>query len=322
MDFLEFKTGPDDQGRRLDKVLRIFAPSLSLSEIYKSLRKGLIKVNQKKSQPDYRIKPGDIIYAADFLINSKNNGKNEAVVQKKAAEVPKTDDIKIVFENEHFLVLDKPAGINIHPAKKNEYALTDFAVNYYNAVHKNDSLSFKPGPLHRLDKMTGGLVCFSMSSKGAKWFSQNMKDHQIKKTYIAVVQGNMANTQTWTDLLQKQDEDAQNKDKFHTVKVGQEGKTGITKAIPVKSGLYKGEQLTVVEFKIETGRQHQIRSQSGFHGFPLWGDTAYGGNKNSQNDGKYLLFAYKLEFGQNELGLPPVLQLEYPDKIKQILNSL
>lgn len=321
MDFLEFKTGPDDLDRRLDKVLRIFAPSLSLSEIYKGLRKGLIKVNNKKAGPDYRIKEGDIICAAEFLINTQNKKKN-GLESKKKLHKSSDFDIPVVFKNEHFLILNKPAGINIHPAGKDEYSLTDFVLNLYKTQAKNDSLSFKPGPLHRLDKMTGGLVCFSMSYRGAKWFSQNMKNHEIKKTYIGLVQGILKESQTWTDLLQKDSALKNNSGNFHTVQIGQEGKTGITQIIPVKSGFYKGEALSLVEFKIQTGRQHQIRAQSASHGFPLWGDTAYGGTKNNENKGKYSLFAFKLDFPDNELGLPPSLQLEYPPQIKELLNSL
>ncbi|MBO4533257.1 MAG: RluA family pseudouridine synthase [Treponema sp.] len=318
MDFLEFKTGHDDTGRRLDKVLRIFAPSLSLAQIYKSLRKGLIKVNQKKAQPDYKIQEGDIIYAADFLINNCNDEKKTI----KKLPSAKTFDIPVVFCNEHLLILNKPAGINIHPAKKGEYSLTDFAMSIYQDSHKKDSLAFKPGPLHRLDKMTGGLVCFSMSYEGASWFCLNMKNHLIQKTYISVVQGIIDKPEHWEDLLSKaQDVDA--KGIFHTVKLNSEdGKTAITKVFPVKSGLYKGQKLSVVEFKILTGRQHQIRAQAAGHGHALWGDTAYGGSKTSKNNGKYMLYAYKLEFPQNELGIPQAVQIKLPGDIKEVLDLL
>ena len=322
MDFLEFKTGCDDEGRRLDKVLRTFAPYLTLSQIYKSLRKGLIKVNQKKAQPEYKIQPGDIIYAADFLINSNNKTSESETGAQKTSLDTDNFDIPIVFNNEHFLILNKMPGINIHPAKKDEYALTDFVNKFYEDRHKNDSLSFKPGPLHRLDKMTGGLVCFSMSHMGASWFTQNMKNHQIKKTYIAVVQGIIKDAVTWTDTISK-DKKTTDKSSFHTVKINsEEGKTAVTKVFPVKSGIYKGQQLSVVEFQIQTGRQHQIRAQASSHGFALWGDTAYDGIKNNINGGKYLLYACKLEFPQNELGLPQKLQIDIPLDIQEILKAL
>lgn len=316
MDFLEFKTGQDDQDRRLDKVIRIFIPELTLSQVYQSLRKGLIKVNQKKAKADYRIQAGDIIYAAKFLIGEEGKKEKEPLHSVKE----KHFDISIIFENEDILILNKPAGINIHPAKAGDYALTDFVLEHYKAGHNKDSLSFKPGPLHRLDKMTGGLVCFSMSSKGARWFTQNMKNHQIKKTYIALVQGQFKNEESWQDRLEKK-EDTTGNSAFHTVKISEsQGKIAITRAIPLKNGLYKGQKISLVEYQIQTGRQHQIRAQSAEHGFPLWGDTAYGADKNEANSGKYTLFAYKLEFPQNELGIPCKIELDFPQRIKDIFN--
>ena len=301
MDFLEFKTGTDDKGRRLDKVLRIFNASLSLAQIYKALRKGLIKVNNKKSQPDYRIQDQDVISIAKFLIQ---NDKKPGAEPKN----PVKTELEVVFKNEHFIIVNKPAGINIHPANKKEASLIELVNDYYSKNYKNDSLAFKPGPLHRLDKMTSGLVCFSASYEGARWFSSQMQEHGIKKTYKAIVQGKMTEPRQWEDLLQKDDE-AQG---YHTVKISQEGKKSITIATPVKTGIVNGQELTEVEFRIETGRQHQIRAQASYHDFPLWGDTAYGGKKDKYNGGRYYLCAYKLEFPQNELGLPPVIEIECP----------
>ena len=301
MDFLDFKTGADDNGRRLDKVLRIFNASLSLAQIYKALRKGLIKVNNKKSQPDYRINDGDIISIAKFLI--ENNEKIEP-----SGKNALNSELEIVFKNENFIIVNKPAGINIHPAAKNEVSLTKLVNAYYSKNYKNDSLAFKPGPLHRLDKMTSGLICFSASYEGAKWFSKNMQEHGIKKTYKAIVQGKMTKKQEWVDSLQK-DENSQG---YHTVKITEEGKKSITTAIPLKTLVLNGQELTEVEFGIQTGRHHQIRAQSSYHGFPLWGDTAYGGKKDSYNGGRYYLCAYKLEFPPNELGLPQKIEIECP----------
>lgn len=301
MDFLEFKIGTDDKGRRLDKVLRIFNASLSLAQIYKALRKGLIKVNNKKSQPDYRIQDQDVISIAKFLIQ---NDQKPEVEPKNPAKT----ELEVVFKNEHFIIVNKPAGINIHPANKKEASLIELVNDYYSKNYKNDSLAFKPGPLHRLDKMTSGLVCFSASYEGARWFSSIMQEHGIKKTYKAIVQGKMTEPLQWEDLLQKDDE-AQG---YHTVKISQEGKKSITIATPVKAGIVNGQELTEVEFRIETGRQHQIRAQASYHDFPLWGDTAYGGKKDKYNGGRYYLCAYKLEFPQNELGLPPVIEIECP----------
>ncbi|MCR4901088.1 MAG: RluA family pseudouridine synthase [Treponema sp.] len=320
MDFVDFKTGSDDEGRRLDKVIRIFIPKLSLAQVYKSLRKGFIKVNHKKAVPEYRIQKDDRIFIADFLIKDIENTSEKP---QKSLETPQKLDIEplIVFLNKNLLVINKPQGINIHPSKKGEYSLIDAVTEYYNLHNSNDSLAFKPGPLHRLDKMTSGLVCFSMSHEGAVWFSKEMKEHNIKKTYMAIVQDIIKEPQEWKDSILK--EDKTDSKGFHTVQIGKEnGKESITHVNPVKYGSYFGQRLSVVEFNIETGRQHQIRAQSSFHGHPLWGDTAYGGSKNKDNGGKHSLCAFKIEFPKNDLGIPPVLKIESGEMIKKVIEKL
>ena len=299
MDFTDFRTGKDDEGRRLDKVIRIFIPDLPLSNIYQSMRKGLIKVNGKKSKPDYRISCGDVLLVADVLL------KNVQAARSELPDMPKIENL-IIFENEHLLVLNKPAGINVQKAKKDDISLADLVQAYYDSTRGNASVSFRPGPLHRLDKMTSGLVCFSMSLQGAKWFSEQMEAHKIKKTYRATVEGKVLAQQTWKDYILKEDESGSD---FHTVKVidgsskevPDGAKECITTIIPVEAFEKDGKTYTKCEFQIETGRQHQIRAQSAFHGHPLAGDTAYGAK---QGPLSFDLCACKLEFLTCEI--PPL----------------
>ena len=299
MDFTDFHTGKDDQGRRLDKVIRIIIPQQQLSNIYQIIRKGLVKVNGKKSKPDYRICPEDVISVADILLGDASNEEMTA---------PDTAGIEnlIVFENDDILVLNKPAGINVHKAKKDEESLAELVETYYKATRSGESVSFRPGPLHRLDKMTRGLVCFSMSLEGARWFNQQMEAHKIKKTYSATVEGTVKETQTWKDYILKEDESG---DDFHTVKVidgnasdiPESAKECITTIIPLEAFTKDGKPYTKVNFDIETGRQHQIRAQSAFHGHALAGDKAYGAKQGTL---PFDLCACRLEFLTCEI--PPL----------------
>ena len=321
MDFTDFKTGADDTGRRLDKVIRIFVPTATLPNIYKSLRKGFIKVNGAKAKPDYRINDGDIITIADFLIKeSQSQGQDECkgLCRSDPGVQNILDKNLIVFENEHILILNKPAGINVHSAAKNEISLQDLVVNYYKSTRTNDSLSFKPGPLHRIDKYTQGLVCFSMSTMGAQWFGKNMTEHKIKKLYEGVVEGTVSEKQVWIDKIEKLEEKG---DGFHTVKVfdldNEETAKGCreckTTIIPIETFKKDNFELTRAQFDIETGRQHQIRAQSAYHGYPLYGDSAYGGHKNKDNKtdhaAGFYLTAKKIEFPPNDLGIPQTIEL-------------
>ena len=165
MEFSNFSTGQNDISRRLDKVIRLFADNLSLPEIYKGIRKGLIKVNNKKTKSDYRIKENDTISIASFLLNNLKADEYKAAAGGPSPSISK-DSInmpEIVFENEHIIIINKPYNINVHGDKN---SLDKIVEQYYENKGINSSLSFKPGPLHRLDRNTTGLIAFSMSLEG------------------------------------------------------------------------------------------------------------------------------------------------------------
>ena len=312
MDFTDFNTGKDDIGRRLDKVIKIFLPTIPLSNLYQSLRKNLIKVNGKKQKPDYKIAADDVLSIADVLLK-QYSVQNKADFVKASAENSINIKNLIVFENENILILNKPAGINVQKAKKDEVSLAEFVTQYYENTRGKQSISFKPGPLHRIDKQTSGLICFSMSLEGARWFTEQMKEHQIKKMYSATVEGIVSQSQTWTDYIIKEDETG---DDFHTVKVlsglekaiPQSAKECITTIIPVETFTKDGFDFTKCDFQIETGRQHQIRAQSAFHGHPLAGDTAYGAHASTF---KFDLCDKCLVFPSNNLGIPDHITIDF-----------
>ena len=220
MEFRDFTTGKDDDGRRLDRVLRIFLKEKSLSEIYKLIRKGLIKVNQKKTKPDAHLAEGDIISIAAFLFDS--SGNQEPLEAEKISE-PKLK-LNIVFENQHLLIIDKPYGYSVHGSQNEKLISLDKEVLAYlqskNDNTKSESLSFKPGPLHRLDRNTSGLLAFSKSLLGAQWFSDCIKNHTIHKKYIGLAQGKLASEENWEDKLA----DSEEKDNgFYTVSKNENG---------------------------------------------------------------------------------------------------
>lgn len=301
MDFTEFSASADDEERRLDRILRRILGSSSLSKIYKIIRKNLVLVNNKKVSADFRIKNGDKIKIASFLfyrnVGVESGAKNYIF------------PYKIVFQNEYVLIIEKPYGKCVHGKAD---SIEKDVVDFYNATHDNFSLSFKPGPLHRLDKNTSGLLCFSQNLKGAKVFSRLLASHKIKKTYIGIAEGHLENEETWKDFILNEKTKKAN---FFTVKSAvhdggfndKNAKIAITKAKPLSYKKIAGQDVTIIEYQIETGRTHQIRFQTSWHGFPLLGDTAYGGKK-TKDTRDFFLHAQKLEFPENEIGLPRVVE--------------
>ncbi|MBQ0052586.1 MAG: RluA family pseudouridine synthase [Treponema sp.] len=316
MNFTHFTAGKDDEGRRMDKLLRRFLTQESLSSLYKSLRKGLIKLNGKKCEGNSRVSEGDDIQIADFLLSLDEAGS------KKNVEAEPVCEDWVLFRSEDLLILNKPYDIPVQPGSE-EKALSEYVEADYEYFHQEkDSLSFKCGPLHRLDRKTTGIIVFSQSLKGAQWFSKSIHDHESKKTYLGLCQGNFSGSEDWIDNIEKNDD---GKESFHKVSVGEKsGKEAVTHATALAHGKYNGTEVTLVQYVIETGRTHQIRSQTSFHGHPLLGDVAYGGKKiDSKITGQdFFLHAWQLDFPSERMeGLPKKIVCGISTKFKKMLND-
>lgn len=312
MDYRIFTAGADDNDRRLDRIVRKFIQGDSLSLLYKALRKGLIKLNGAKASAEKHVFEGDQISIAAFLVEEKNETK------EPSASVNNTLDI--IFQNEHILVINKSYDVTVQGGNN---SLNETVEAFYRENFSASSLSFRTGPLHRLDRKTTGLLCFSLSLKGARWFSENIATHNIKKVYSGILQGHLSDKQKWEDSISKNYDGT---DSFQTVKItragtpGDEGKKAITTVTPKAWGSRNGTDFTLAEFKIETGRTHQIRAQSSFHGFPLLGDRAYGGNKIPETE--YFLHAETLFFPKdNPLCLPERISAPFPEKFQIFLKT-
>ena len=324
MDFLEFNAGIDDNDRRIDKVLRNFIKDVPLSSIYKYIRKNLIKINNKKTTQDYRVKTGDVISIAAFIINDFSENQSESNNLQKNEETTLRKDLEIIFQNEDILILNKPYDVLVHGS---DNSLDKQVENYYKKINQNKSksLSFTPGPLHRLDRKTTGLLSFSLSLNGARWFSENIKNHTIQKKYVSVVQNKLLHQEEWIDYIEKKSD--KDNSKFHKVEVSKlkendEQKKCITKITPVKYGKYKNKDITFVEIEIKTGRMHQIRAQASLHNHPLLGDTAYGGLKLEDFSQDFFLHAKELIFpSENPINLPKTVNATLPQSFLEFTDK-
>ena len=330
MDFTNFTAKENDQGRRIDKILKVIAEQESLSNLYKYMRKGLVRVNGKKVKADYRVNAGDTIQLASFILaegnespeNEVENLENKADKKSDKKTENKSENVKlnILFENENFLVINKPYNVSVHGNKDSLDALVRSYV-------KTDSLSFSPGPLHRLDKKTSGILVFSKSLAGARWFTENISEHTISKVYCAVLEGKLEEEECWNDWVRSKEESG---NFFHTVecsseKKGPEWKNAQSCARPLAYGLLDGKTVTLAEIKIKTGRKHQIRVQSSFHGYPLAGDISYGGHKLPQKLSRdFYLAAVNLklsdELKNNNLGFPSSVKISFEDEFFDIIK--
>ena len=302
MDFLQYTAGTDDDGRRIDRVIRIFLKNLPMMEIYKLIRKGLIRVNGKKD---------DEIIIPRFSADSASSTSKLTI----SSDITAVND---VFKNSFVRVINKPYGMSVHGGGSVSGG-TPSLEQIVNAqfVPENESLSFRPGPLHRIDRHTTGLVVFSQNHKGALIFSEMLQKHQIKKEYLAVLCGNLKTEATWEDLIENEKDPMS----FYTVKVG-EGKLARTKVKPIAHGEFSGSDITLAIIEIDTGRKHQIRSQCAYHGFPLLGDTAYNNKKSMENNGRFYLHSWRMTFPfDNQIELPETITAPLPTNFQFFLKN-
>ena len=269
----------DDDDRRLDRILRKHLPDMPLSGLHRLLRKGKIRVDGAAALPGSRIRAGQLIEIPESAIpgaenHRGNQGAGNTTIENPERKVSLSSCPNIIYEDQGLLILNKPAGIPVHgPGSLDEQ------VRFYLEPALPPSLSFRPGPLHRLDKPTSGIIVFSVSLKGARYFSALLRERKIQKQYLAIVDGTIEGEETWIDdLVRKKGEPGEKKQQ----------------AITRIRALAAARNHTLILAEIETGRTHQIRAQSSLHGHPLSGDLKYGG-KDFSGSGNFFLHAWKLE---------------------------
>ncbi len=290
MKYNEITPGRDDLDRRLDRVIRKAFPGLPLGEIYKYLRKGLIKVKKKKQKADYRLKPGDIIQTYTVLtLNSRQN---------TGQSLNKAD---ILIETGNIIVVNKKIGILIHGDK----SLNQQVGNYLSGKIP-ESLSFRPGPLHRLDRNTSGIVVFGKSLTGAREFSTMLTEGFLEKYYLGILEGKIRGAGIWTDSLIRNNEIT----RFASPGTGQEARTSYRT-------LLSNDRFSLVLFQLHTGRTHQIRAHASGHGHPLYGDKKYG---SSGSPSGYFLHAWLLTCSSSDPAPFPVTA-PLPDKFMKFLQK-
>lgn len=329
MEFTDFAAGHDDDERRLDRIARKFLAEDSISQVYKSIRSGLIKVNGRRQDPGFRVHDGDRISIADFLTSGADTSTGTAGQGEKSMSTDNESLKQItVLRTKDLLFIDKPYNICVQNASRKEESLDSIVKSAYSKQGQDKSLSFRPGPLHRLDRQTTGLVVFSQSIDGARWFSHALSEHRLVKKYIAVTEGAMEREETWEDSVSKENNSERMYKKadrysfFHTVSASRMsgGKYAMTKALPLACGSYNGKPVTLVEYTLFTGRKHQIRASSARHGFPLLGDSAYGAEKINEPQHLYL-HSFSICFPKNPLSLPEKVEIAPGENFKALLRK-
>lgn len=286
---------------RLDSYLANEKAELSRTMIKKLIEDGNILVNGKRQKTSYKVENNDEICIT--VPEAKE-------INLKAQDIP----IEIIYEDKDIIVVNKPKGMVVHPAVGN---IDRTLVNAIMNICK-DSLSgiggeIRPGIVHRLDKDTSGLLIVAKNDEAHIKMSEEIKNREVTKIYIALVRGVVKENEASIDMpIGRSPKDRKK------MAVVRNGKRAITHFKVIK----RYHNYTLLQIKIDTGRTHQIRVHMAEIGYPVVGDLVYSNGKNEFGVEGQMLHAKKLEFKHPITGESMHLEAELPDYFKQILKKL
>lgn len=297
----------DYSGQRLDNFLMSRLKGLPKSRLYRIIRKGELRINKKRVKPDYRLQEGDIIRIPPLRLATRTP-KN--ILNANLAELLEKS---IIFEDKHFLVLNKPSGMAVHGGSGIHLGVIE-ALRLLRPQLKFLEL------VHRLDRDTSGCLLLAKKSSILKELHELLRSGQMKKTYIALVAGH------WPKSLRKIDAPLyknQLQSGERIVLVEAEGKSSLTE-FSVQH--YYVESTLIAAMPI-TGRTHQIRVHAQFAKHPIIGDEKYGEkeiNKKTRQLGckRLFLHASQLEFTLGSTAKTITLAAKLPEDLNQVLKNL
>lgn len=273
----------DAAEQRLDRFLLKYFNDTTRSNIYKLIRKKVFKVNGVRVKEDYILRLDDQldVYLADASI--------EAMIKEEEMPTATEIGLDIVYEDDDVLVLNKPKGILTHP-DANEYSKTlSTAVQMY--LKHLCTRTFKPAPVHRLDKNTSGIVIFAKTYEALKHYNALMRNREIEKFYICVVEGRLQSAGVLKGYLTKDE-------KYNKVMISKNDQDESKFFHTVYKPLKHVSGFTLVSVQLITGRTHQIRATMQHIGHPIVGDVKYGGKKR-KNAPSQLLHSNQIKVGNH-----------------------
>ena len=257
-----FKVNEDFNNKRIDQVVANQYPKISRTKVNKIIKNNLLKLNGKIfNDPSAKIKLGDQI---EFI----------SLQEESIDLVPKKMDLKIIFEDEDIIIIDKPVGMVVHPGAGN---FENTMVNglLYHCKNKLSGINGedRPGIVHRIDKDTSGLLVVAKNDQAHSFIAKQFEEHTIKRSYLVFVHGIIRPLHGRIETLIGRNKTNRQKMSADVAK----GKEAITNYETLE--VFKGSKIldiSLVKCVLETGRTHQIRVHMSHKGNPILGDQTYG----------------------------------------------
>lgn len=285
-------------GIRIDKYLSSNT-SYSRNTILGMIEDGYILVNNVVVKPSYKLKLKDNIFIKDGYIK-------DVTVEKK--DIP----LDIVYEDNDIIIINKPSGLVVHPGNGNyNNTLVNGLLYYTDNLSNNNGLE-RVGIVHRIDKDTSGLILACKNNKAHEVMALEFKNHTIKRTYIALLEGVLPHNKVTVDAPIGRDVN----NRLKMAVTNKNSKNAITHIEVIKR--YKN--YTLVKCLLETGRTHQIRVHTKYIGYPVFNDPVYS-NKPCTEFGQFL-HSYSMEFNHPITKKHLYFECPLPKEFQDFLNKL
>lgn len=274
----------DQSNQRCDRFLRKFCkpyPQVRLSDIYSWIRKGEVRVNGKKTKEETRLVVWDLLEFPESCLGAKDKKLALSQKEKKFQKLnPELVRSRILYEDEHRIAFNKPAGIVLHPSNKhwNDLCMNDYLEWYCEQIglnQKAENQTFKPSFWYRLDKDTSGVLIAAKTYEALQYINQIIRERAISKEYLTFVAGKFPKHL----IIDKAIEKTYNA-KFARAQMQLNESDGLdskTECRCEKTFQHKDlGQISLVRVKLYSGRMHQIRIHLSSEHFPVLGDLIYG----------------------------------------------
>lgn len=293
-------------GQRLDNFLIKHLGNVPRTRIYRIIRKGEVRVNKKRCKPEYKLQAGDQVRIPPLRLESESNDK-----LRPSTRLLSQLEQAIVYESEHILVIDKPAGLAVHSGSGIPYGIID-AMRLLRTDTDIDLV-------HRLDRDTSGCLLFAKHRQALLALQSMLLDKSLSKKYCAVVKGSWPAELGEIRFALK---------KFHLpngerrMRVDSDGKAALSRVQLLQSG----KQFSVIRVELVTGRTHQIRVHCQAQGHEIAGDDKYGDaafNRVMRKRGikRLMLHAASLELPRSDYTPEIVINAALPPQFEKLMSA-
>ncbi len=287
-------------GERLDQVIAAHVPELSRAMAQRLIKDGAATVNGRPSKPGYRVQAGDSIVV---------HIPNELPAPIAAEAIP----LDIVYEDEAMLVVDKPAGMVVHPSPGHTSGtLVNALLARYPHIGDVGGAD-RGGIVHRLDKGTSGLLVVAKNEEAHAALRRQFKRHQVSKTYLALVEGRVRPAEGIIEAPMGRDK--RQPTRMAVVHGGREART-------TYRAIEYFDEHTLLEVYPQTGRTHQIRVHLAWMGYPVVGDAMYGRRHQQLLQGRHFLHAARLRLTHPIGGREIEFESRLPPELTAVLKRL